>query len=84
MDTLYCNIHPLDGESVVDAVIRTVSLRKRALSGLALKIMLLRLQKESGKFTEQELQDCQNEFKRINNMTDEEYDRQEKEVNKDV
>ena len=44
--------------------------------------MLLRLQKESGKFTEQELQDCQNEFKRINNMIDEEYDRQEKEVNK--
>ena len=84
MDTLYCNIHPLDGESVVDAVVRTVSSRERALSGLALKIMLLRLQKESGKFTEQELQDCQNEFKRINNMIDEEYDRQEKEVNKDV
>ena len=46
MDTLYCNIHPLDGESVVDAVVRTVSSRERALSGLALKIMLLRLQKK--------------------------------------
>ena len=84
MNALYCNIHPPDGESVVDAVVRTVSARERALSGLALKIMFLRLQKESGKFTEQELQDCQNKFKRISNMTDEEYDSQEKEVNKDA
>ena len=80
MDNLYCDIHPLEGESFVDAVVRTIPLRKRSLMGLALKKILLRLREANGQATEMdllELQNCTNEFDRINSMTDEEYELEE-------
>lgn len=75
---LYCNIHPTKGESFVDAAIRTVPTRQRVLSGLALKIISIRLKRENDRATEVdllELQRCENKFERINNMTDEQYEK---------
>ena len=56
-------------ETYIDAVCRTTSLRQRALCGLALKLMFLRMQQN---FFEEA--DVLIEFSRLFHMTDEEYD----------
>lgn len=62
-------------ETYVDALCRTIPARRRALTGLALKIMSLRLKKMNGKYVdENEEMKAINEFNRLENMTDEEYD----------
>lgn len=62
-------------ETYIDAVCRTIPVRQRALMGLSLKIMSLRLKKMNGKYVdENEEMKAINEFDRLENMTDEEYD----------
>ena len=62
-------------ETYIDAVCRTTPARQRALMGLSLKIMSLRLKKMNGKYVdENEEMKAINEFDRLENMTDEEYD----------
>lgn len=56
-------------ETYIDAVCRTTPLRQRALWGLSLKLMSLRMQQ---KFHEEA--DVLIEFSRLFHMTDEEYD----------
>lgn len=56
-------------ETYIDAVCRTTSLRQRALWGLSLKLVYLRLQQKDN-----EEADVIKEFNRLSNMTDEEYD----------
>ena len=56
-------------ETYIDAVCRTTPLRQRALCGLALKLMSLRMQE---KYHEEA--DILIEYSRLYHMTDEEYD----------
>ena len=56
-------------ETYIDAVCRTTPLRQRALWGLSLKLVSLRLQQ---KYNEEA--DVIKEYNRLSNMTDEEYD----------
>lgn len=56
-------------ETYLDAVCRTTPLRQRALWGLSLKIVYLRLQQKDN-----EEADVKKEFNRLSNMTDEEYE----------
>ena len=56
-------------ETYIDAVCRITPLRQRALWGLSIKLMSLRMQQ---KFYEEA--DVLIEFSRLLNMTDEEYD----------
>ena len=56
-------------ETYIDAICRTTPLRQRALWGLGLKLMSLRLQQ---KYNEEA--DVIKEYNRLSNMTDEEYD----------
>lgn len=56
-------------ETYIDAVCRTTPLRQRALYGLALKLMSLRMQE---KYHEEA--DILIEYSRLYHMTDEEYD----------
>lgn len=56
-------------ETYIDAVCRTTPLRQRALWGLGLKLVSLRLQQ---KYNEEA--DVIKEYSRLSNMTDEEYD----------
>lgn len=56
-------------ETYIDAVCRTTPLRQRALWGLSLKLVYLRLQQKDN-----EEADVIKEFNRLSNMTDEEYD----------
>lgn len=64
------------GETYIDAVARAVPARQRVLMGLSLKIMSLRLKEEiHGKYVDKNAEmDAINEFDRLENMTDEEYD----------
>lgn len=64
------------GETYIDAVARAVPARQRVLMGLSLKIMSLRLKEEMyGKYVDGNAEtDAINEFDRLKNMTDEEYD----------
>ena len=62
-------------ETYIDAVCRTTPARQRALMGLSLKIVSLRLKKTNGKYVdENEEINAINELNRLKNMTDEEYD----------
>lgn len=62
-------------ETYIDAVCRTTPARQRALMGLSLKIVSLRLKKTNGKYVdENEEIKAINELNRLKNMTDEEYD----------
>ena len=56
-------------ETYIDAVCRTTPLRQRALWGLSLKLVSLRLQQKHN-----EEADVIKEYNRLLNMTDEEYD----------
>lgn len=56
-------------ETYIDAVCRTTSLRQRALWGLSLKLMSLRMQQ---KYNEEA--DVIKEYNRLSNITDEKYD----------
>lgn len=56
-------------ETYLDAVCRTTPLRQRALWGLSLKLVYLRLQQKDN-----EEADVKKEFNRLSNMTDEEYE----------
>ena len=56
-------------ETYIDAVCRTTPLRQRALWGLSLKLMSLRMQQKL-----HEEADVLIEFSRLFHMTDEEYD----------
>ena len=56
-------------ETYLDAVCRTTPLRQRALWGLSLKLVYLRLQQKDN-----EEADVIKEFNRLSNMTDEEYE----------
>ena len=56
-------------ETYVDAVCRTTPLRQRALWGLSLKIVYLRMQQK-----DDEAEEVKKEFNRVSNMTNEEYD----------
>ena len=67
------NIKP--NETYVEALCRTIPARQRALTGLALKIMYLRLRKMNGEYVdENEETNAINKSNRLRNMTDEEYD----------
>lgn len=63
-------------ETYIDAVARSVPARQRALMGVSLKIMSLRLKEEMyNKYIDRnEEANAINEFNRLKNMTDEEYD----------
>lgn len=63
-------------EAYIDAVARAVPARQRALMGLSLKIMSLRLKEEMyGKYIDRnEETNAIIEFNRLKNMTDKEYD----------
>ena len=56
-------------ETYIDAICRTTPLRQRALWGLSLKLVSLRLQQKDN-----EEADVKKEFNRLSNMTDEEYE----------
>jgi hypothetical protein len=61
-------------ETYVYALCRTIPARRRALTGLALKIMLLRLRKMNGEYVDKSEEiNAINESNRLRNMTDEEY-----------
>lgn len=62
------------GESYVDALCRTIPKRERALNGLSLKLMVLRLQKED---TEEQEQIVLDKINRLTKMTNEEYEKYE-------
>lgn len=72
MNPIYCDIHPLPGESFIDACVRITPLRQRVLSGLALKTMCIRMHPEN--YPKNEDQRIKIEFDKINQMTDEEYE----------
>ena len=62
-------------ETYIDALCRTIPVRQRALTGLALKIIYLRLKKMNGEYVdENEEENAISESNRLRNMTDEEYD----------
>jgi hypothetical protein len=65
------------GESYLDALCRTIPKRERALSGLGLKLMALRLQKEE---TEEQEQIVLDEINRLTKMTNEEYEKYENNI----
>ena len=62
-------------ETYIEAVCRTIPVKQRALTGLALKIIYLRLKKMNGEYVdENEEENAISESNRLRNMTDEEYD----------
>lgn len=65
------------GESYIDALCRAIPARKRALSGLRLKLVVLRLQKEE---TEEQEQIVLDEINRLTKMTNEEYEKYENNI----
>jgi hypothetical protein len=65
------------GESYIDALCRTIPKRERALSGLVLKLIALRLQKEE---TEEQEQTVWDEINRLTKMTNEEYEKYENNI----
>ena len=70
------------GETYIDAVCRTTPARQRALMGLALKTISLRLRKNNGESVDGEESKVIKESGRLRNMTDEEYDKEIAERNK--
>lgn len=70
------------GDTYVDAYCKITPLRQRVLSGLAVKIILVRLKKTHGEYVDDSEEDnLLKEFNRVSNMTDEEFN-QDKENNK--
>lgn len=65
------------GETYIDAVVRTTPARQRALTGLAFKLIFLRMKKEKGELKDtSEEEKIKHEIDRLKNMTDEEYDKE--------
>lgn len=80
MNYMYCNIHPLPGEDFIDAATRSIPLRERVLSGLALKIIAVRMKPE--RYEDNEESKIKAEFDIVSQMTNEEYERLVNEENK--
>ena len=80
MDDYFAGYLIKDGETFIDSVCRTIPLRRRALSGLSLKMVSIRfsLKNNEGKYTQKDLDKIKKEIKRINKMTDEEYESEKK------
>ena len=70
----FAGIEIKSDETFVEALCRAIPERQRALTGLALKIMYLRLRKMNGEYVdESEEINVINESNRLRNMSNEEY-----------
>ena len=74
----FAGIEIKPNESYVEAVCRTIPARQRALSGLSIKMVALKMSEVNGKhIDENEKVNVENELNRLRSMTDEEYDLEE-------
>ena len=70
----FAGIEIKPNESYVDALCRTIPARQRALVGLSMKMLALKMSKvNGGHIDENEKINVENEINRLRNMTDEEY-----------
>lgn len=74
----FAGIEIKPNESYVDALCRTIPARQRALCGLSMKMVSMRMREMNGEhINENEKINTTNEINRLRNMTDEEYDLKE-------
>lgn len=70
----FAGIEIKQNESYVDALCRTIPARQRALMGLSIKMVALKMSEVNGRhIDENEKINVENEINRLRNMTDEEY-----------
>lgn len=78
----FAGIEIKQNESYVDALCRTIPARQRALTGLSIKMVALKMREVNGRhIDENEKINVENEINRLRNMTDEEYDLKESRSN---
>lgn len=74
----FAGIETKPNESFIDTLCRTIPARQRALSGLSIKMLALKMREVNGKhIDENEKINVENKINRLRNMTDEEYDLEE-------
>lgn len=74
----FAGIEIKPNESYVEAVCRTIPARQRALSGLSIKMVALKMSEVNGKHIDENKKvNVENELNRLRSMTDEEYDLEE-------
>lgn len=70
----FAGIEIKQNESYVDALCRTIPARQRALMGLSIKMVALKMSEVNGRhIDENEKINVENEINRLRNMTDKEY-----------
>ena len=70
----FAGIEIKQNESYVDALCRTIPARQRALTGLSIKMVALKMSEVNGRhIDENEKINVENKINRLRNMTDEEY-----------
>lgn len=78
----FAGIEIKPNESYVNALCRTITARQRALMGLSMKMMALKISEVNGRhIDENERINVENKINRLRNMTDEEYDLKESRSN---
>lgn len=78
----FAGIEIKPNESYVDALCRTIPARQRALTGLSIKMVALKMSEVNGRhIDENEKINVENKINILRNMTDEEYDLKESRSN---